>query len=537
MTFGGSPCPSMWGYISDTIIDVCNTIITNKHWDHNKIFDPISNKLTTIYSIPDDVPFHQAKSLSIALPPNDIGIADIYLDDSIGVALDINSNAQRINRAIPLAINTFARPINPTDPIPRQPLISEKKLMAEGNMEECKTILGWFLNTRTLTISLPHDKHKKWTAQIDKLLTQPRTSTKDLETLIGRLNHTGTIISLIRNFLSRLRHALFRSTKNGWTCLHNTEKGDLHLMKHFLDYAQKGISINTVVFRKPTHIYRSDASEFGLGGYNLTTGRAWQFELPIHCRLRSSLNSLEFIACMINIWVDIINDDVPAESCFLSQTDSSSAAGWLRKSNFADKTETMVQLTTARQLATLVINAKSCIYSQWFAGELNVVSDCLSRDFHLNDSELTNLIQSRIPNQTPFGFFLSPLPTEICSWLTCLLQNQPPGEVWSKEPQRSKLLLGNNTNSTCYPSELKMTGSLIPSPEAKNTGYSGHLPHPSAKVDFVLENLLNSKVTQIEPPWIAYHRPLSWLTDQTQDWTKTATLHSFYNANYDATKV
>jgi hypothetical protein len=108
---------------------------------------------------------------------------------------------------------------------------------------------------------------------------------------------------------------------------------------------------------------------------------------------------------MINIWVDIINDDVPNESGFLSQTDSSSAAGWLRKSNFADKAETMVQLTTARQLATLVINAKSCICSQWFAGELNVVSDCLSRDFHLNDLELTNLIKSCVPNQIPFGSF------------------------------------------------------------------------------------------------------------------------------------
>jgi hypothetical protein len=70
----------------------------------------------------------------------------------------------------------------------------------------------------------------------------------------------------------------------------------------------------------------------------------------------------------------------------------------------------MVQLITAQQLVTLVINAKSCIYSQWFAGELNVVSDCLSHDFHLSDLELTNLIQSCIPNQTPFAFFLSSLP-------------------------------------------------------------------------------------------------------------------------------
>jgi hypothetical protein len=35
MTFGGSPCPSLWGYISDTVEDVSNTILQCKDWDHN----------------------------------------------------------------------------------------------------------------------------------------------------------------------------------------------------------------------------------------------------------------------------------------------------------------------------------------------------------------------------------------------------------------------------------------------------------------------------------------------------------------------
>jgi hypothetical protein len=56
----------------------------------------------------------------------------------------------------------------------------------------------------------------------------------------------------------------------------------------------EGISIINVVFRRPEKIYRSDASKFGLGGYNLITGSDWRFELPVNCRLRTSLNSLEF---------------------------------------------------------------------------------------------------------------------------------------------------------------------------------------------------------------------------------------------------
>jgi len=118
-------------------------------------------------------------------------------------------------------------------------------------------------------------------------------------------------------------------------------------MKSYLDYAKEGVSMNTIVFRKPTHVYRSDSSKFGLEGYNITSGKAWRFELPIDCRLRTSLKSLEFLACRITIWLDFLDNEIQEESCILSQTDSTSAAGWLRKSNFAKTEEEITQMTTA----------------------------------------------------------------------------------------------------------------------------------------------------------------------------------------------
>lgn len=36
------PCPSLWGYISDTIVDMCNELIHNPHWGHSRIFDELS---------------------------------------------------------------------------------------------------------------------------------------------------------------------------------------------------------------------------------------------------------------------------------------------------------------------------------------------------------------------------------------------------------------------------------------------------------------------------------------------------------------
>jgi hypothetical protein len=41
MTFSGSPCPSIWGYISDTMADVCNTLIQNPSWNHSTTFDDL----------------------------------------------------------------------------------------------------------------------------------------------------------------------------------------------------------------------------------------------------------------------------------------------------------------------------------------------------------------------------------------------------------------------------------------------------------------------------------------------------------------
>jgi hypothetical protein len=60
--------------------------------------------------------------------------------------------------------------------------------------------------------------------------------------------------------------------------------------------------------------------------------------------------------------------------------------------NVFDSKNEAVQLTTARKLAQLSINSKSCLYSQWFAGTENGVSDSLSQDFHLTDTSLTYLI-------------------------------------------------------------------------------------------------------------------------------------------------
>jgi hypothetical protein len=156
------------------------------------------------------------------------------------------------------------------------------------------------------------------------------------------------------------------------------------------------------------------------------------------------LNINEFsriFACVVTLWIEFIHNGLPEKSCLLSQTDNLLAAGWLQKTNFADEANCVVKLTTARHFAQLVIDHNCCLYSQWFAGDLNLVSDCLPRDFHLPNDALTHLVVSSIPHLVPFGFLLYPIPTEISSWLSCLLRNQPFKEEWCKNKRKASSCL------------------------------------------------------------------------------------------------
>ena len=59
------------------------------------------------------------------------------------------------------------------------------------------------------------------------------------------------------------------------------------------------------------------------------------------------------------------------------------------------------------------------------AGKENNVADALSWDWHLDDEELTLALYSNFPTQMPKNFQISPLPSEISSWLISLLQPLP----------------------------------------------------------------------------------------------------------------
>ena len=124
--------------------------------------------------------------------------------------------------------------------------------------------------------------------------------------------------------------------------------------------------MNLLTFCQPTHIYRSDACEHGLGGY-AKSEHAWRWSIPDKLQGRAHINIMEFLACIVYIWIDSHNNRIQTESYLLSMGDSTTAQGRMWRSNFqpSDKsdTDTTTKLTAARTLTRLILRNNSCLYS------------------------------------------------------------------------------------------------------------------------------------------------------------------------------
>ena len=169
-------------------------------------------------------------------------------------------------------------------------------------------------------------------------------------------------------------------------------------------------------------------------------------------------------------------------------TDSTTAKGWLRKSNFTElgesPTQASVRIEAAQKFATLMMEFGIKLYSQWFRGTVNKVTDALSQDNDRSDKELTHVIKTFCPSQVPSHFKICQLPSKIISWLTALLLKLPVNERYNEAHTKSKIGRGDDGRSTWNQSESRATNSSKTSLKNNNTCSSERLPWLSEKPDF-----------------------------------------------------
>ena len=320
-----------------------------------------------------------------------------------------------------LAFDTCSRLLHENKKIPQETMEARNRLESEALLEEQKVILGWLINFRSLLICLPEDAIRKMIK--DEVLTG-----KDIEANIECLVHLGLAIPFVHHFMSRLRDLHTTAKRRCFVKINYECLKDLEVFLGFLKFTNNGISLNSIAFQRPTHIYRSDLCPAGLGGF-IDRGWAWRWYLPKHLLFRASNNLLEHLAAIISPWVDIIAGHLKNQDCVLLMTDSMTAEGWLRKSNFGELGKSPIQssarIKACQKQATLFMSLGIKCYSQWFAGERNQVSDTFSRDDNSSNEELTSVIKSFCPSQVLSYFEILLLPKEIILRLTALLLKLP----------------------------------------------------------------------------------------------------------------
>jgi hypothetical protein len=113
-------------------------------------------------------------------------------------------------------------------------------------------------------------------------------------------------------------------------------------MQQILDEAQRGIDMNLLRFRAPGQIYYSDSCPAILSGYS-NQGFAWRFKVPDKLLFHATNNLQEYLAAIISPWIDLINKRLTKGDCTLSMTDSTTAKGWMRKTNFTKQGDDNIQ--------------------------------------------------------------------------------------------------------------------------------------------------------------------------------------------------
>ena len=131
MTFGGSPYPSQWSYISEIACDM-NDLIQCNNWDPATHHSPHQFRIPAKAELPAHIPFSPACTLAVDYPINDKSLADVYINDITTITPNIGKNANQCSAAALLILHTLSQPLTPNEPLSWADMISLTKLDTEG---------------------------------------------------------------------------------------------------------------------------------------------------------------------------------------------------------------------------------------------------------------------------------------------------------------------------------------------------------------------------------------------------------------------
>lgn len=112
LTFGGKLCPSEWSALAEPIWDLSTALLHNERWDPTTLASPSQSLVPPpVRNRDSSRPLGVGRELAVEIPINPRGTHNLYLDNIVGLTLDMpgSKNLDRLAGAHLLAIAATAR--------------------------------------------------------------------------------------------------------------------------------------------------------------------------------------------------------------------------------------------------------------------------------------------------------------------------------------------------------------------------------------------------------------------------------------------
>jgi hypothetical protein len=430
---------------------------------------------------------------------------EVYVDDFIAAAQGSPQRLNRIRRVLMTAIDDVFRPLSPHDHEFRTEPISIKKLLkGDGSWATVKKVLGWIIDTVSMTLTLPQRRLDRLADLLDSIQpTQKRLSKKRWHQLLGELRSMALAIPGARGLFSHLQAAS-----------HSDLDGRLRLTNGFHGAIDDLRWLHTHMADRPTRLYElvptqpvltgyHDASGIGAGGVLLPSHPSlaprsvltyvrerdghFHRKRPLHSApilWRHAFPSLlrDRLVSYSNPRGSLTNSELELAGAFLHQeaaaqcfdirertlrsgTDNIATLYWSRKGS---ATTTSPTASLLRQMALHQRCHRYIPLRDYEPGVHNRMADDASRLFHLTDCELLTHFNLTYPQPQPWRMYHLPPPT-ISSAISALLKRKSPTESFLHVPRPPQPIGTNGRNTALRLASIRPYGkSPIPSPISKS---------------------------------------------------------------------
>ena len=89
ITFGGASGPANFCLFSDIICDTINDLSACKSWNEKEVCSKFVKNIPPAEEMDSNIPFGEPSELSVEVPVEENGKFDVYIDNFIGIAVDI----------------------------------------------------------------------------------------------------------------------------------------------------------------------------------------------------------------------------------------------------------------------------------------------------------------------------------------------------------------------------------------------------------------------------------------------------------------